>query len=292
MPELPEVETVRRSLEQLVVNRSIVKVEVRDPYVLRGQSPENFRQGLLGQKLGASHRHGKLLFFPLQAKTLCVHLGMTGQLTQRLPERADTPFQRHLKTGLERTLQHPPDKHTHISLHLDDDSCLHYRDVRKFGRFFWIPGADPAQIVKHFGLGADPLTAAFTSDYLREGLERRKTSVKAALLDQRFIAGLGNIYVDEALFLSGIRPGRSAYRVRGAMLGRLESAIVEVLEKGIRAGGTTLRDFVDGQGQSGYNQEGLLIYGRYGAACARCQNTLKRGVYGGRTTTWCSHCQR
>lgn len=292
MPELPEVETVRRSLAQLVINRSITEVKVRDPYVLRGQSPDSFREGLEGQVFGASHRHGKLLFFPLEAKTLCVHLGMTGQLTLRSPERADTPFQRHLKTGLERTLQHPPDKHTHISLQLHDASCLHYRDVRKFGRFFWIPGSDPAEIVRHFRLGVDPLTNDFTSDYLKGGLERRKTSIKAALLDQKFIAGLGNIYVDEALFLSGIRPGRSAHRVNGAMLGRLERAIVEVLNKGIKAGGTTLRDFVDGQGQSGYNQEDLLIYGRYGAACSRCENILKRGVYGGRTTTWCSHCQK
>ena len=291
MPELPEVETVRRSLAHLVENRVIEEVTVRDNYVLRGQAVQDFRQGLIGEPFLKACRHGKLLYFPLPRRTLCVHLGMTGQLTIRLPGRADTPFQRHKKTGLQRTLQHPPDKHTHISIYLDDGSCLHYRDIRKFGRFFWVPEKGEA-VVERFRLGVDPLTPSFHRDYLAQGLKHRKTAVKAALLDQHFIAGLGNIYVDEALFLSGIRPGRGAFRVRGQMLDRLTSSIVAVLEKGIAAGGPTLRDFVNGEGQSGYNQEGLMVYGRYGKECPTCGGVLKKGTYGGRTTTWCSHCQR
>ncbi len=217
---------------------------------------------------------------------------MTGQHPARLSHREDTPILRHHKTGMERTLQHQPDKHTHISLGLDDGTFLHYRDVRKFGRFFWLNLSGPEQIVSHFRLGVDPLTPGFTQEYLALGLRKRRTPVKAALLDQSFLAGLGNIYVDEALFLSGIRPGRGAFRVGGRSLERLHEAILRVLEKGIQSGGTTLRDFVDGEGRTGYNQEGLLIYGRYGEPCLTCGRPLKRGTYGGRTSTWCAHCQR
>ena len=292
MPELPEVETVRRSIAERVRGRRITAVSVRDDYVLRGQPVGDFVGRLQGLTFSDSCRHGKLLFFPLGEITLCVHLGMTGQLTARLPDRADTPFQVHKKTGLQRTLQHPPDKHTHISLELEDGTSLHYRDIRKFGRVFWIPKSGREQVVKHFGLGVDPLTSDFSTAYLAQGLKKRRVAVKAALLDQKFLAGLGNIYVDEALHLAGIRPGRGAFRVRGKMLETLSNAILVVLEKAIEAGGTTLRDFVNADGQGGYNQEGLLVYGRYGEACPGCGALLRRGVFGGRTTTWCANCQK
>jgi formamidopyrimidine-DNA glycosylase len=292
VPELPEVETVRRSLTDHVAGRQVIEVEVRDPYVLRGQPVAEFQQGLLEQTLSRPERHGKLLFFPLPRRTLIVHLGMTGQLTIRLPERADTPFLRHETTGLERTLQHAPDKHTHISLRLDNGAALHYRDVRKFGRVYVIPETDRADVVARFGLGVDPLTDQYSQQYLASRLMTRKTPIKAALLDQAILAGLGNIYVDEALFLAGIRPGRAAYRVRGQSLRRLVEAIPQVLLKGIEAGGTTLRDFVSGTGQTGYNQEGLLAYGRHGQECLVCGQQLRRGVFAGRTTSWCAHCQK
>lgn len=291
MPELPEVETVRQSLLPHLPGRKIVKVEVRDTTVLRGQSSEHFRTALTDQRYLSLCRHGKLMYFPLQRGSLMVHLGMTGQLTVRLPDRKDTAFTRHRTTGLERTLQHPPDKHTHLSLHLDNGAVVHYRDVRKFGRVFHIEEQDRAAVVSRFRLGVDPLTDQFCADYMKRGLWRRKAPVKAVLLDQNFLAGLGNIYVDEALFRAGIRPGRGAHRVRGSMLNRLTEAIPHVLNKGLAAGGTTLKDFVDGQGQSGYNQEGLLAYGRYGQPCSGCQRPLRRGEYAGRTTTWCGHCQ-
>lgn len=292
MPELPEVETVRRSLHPHVEGRTIIGAEVNDAYVLRGQAPGDFKGGLIGRQILSLSRHGKLLYFSLGERTLIVHLGMTGQLTARLPGRSDTPFLRYDKTGLERTLQHPPDKHTHISLNLDDGTTLHYRDVRKFGRFFWLPIAGHEAVVEKFRLGVDPLTEAFTLSYLRSGLAKRKTALKAVLLDQHFLAGLGNIYVDEALFVSGLRPGRGAHRVKGTNLEKLKAAIIAVLIKGIEAGGTTLRDFVDGEGRSGYNQEGLLVYGRYGEPCPVCTQPLIRGEYGGRTTTWCRNCQQ
>jgi formamidopyrimidine-DNA glycosylase len=198
---------------------------------------------------------------------------------------------RHHKTGLQRALQHPPDKHTHISLQLDEGAALHYRDVRKFGRVYFIPETEPEQVVARFGLGVDPLTPAYHRDYLASALKWRKSPVKAALLDQSVLAGLGNIYVDEALFLAGIRPGRGAYRVRGKAMDRLAEAIPRVLRQGIEAGGTTLRDFVSGTGQTGYNQEGLSAYGRYGKPCLVCGGTLRRGTFAGRTTSWCPGCQ-
>ena len=292
MPELPEVETVRRSLAPFVKNKNIVNVKVTDQYVLRGQALEAFRNGLIGQEFKQSDRHGKLLFFPLQDRTLIVHLGMTGQLTIRLPDREDTEFIRHEKTGLQRTLQHAPDKHTHIQIELENGACLLYRDVRKFGRFFWIPKTNRDEIVQHFRLGVDPLTDLFNSDYLYEGLKKRRTPIKSALLNQNFLAGLGNIYVDEALFHSEIRPGRASNRLSRAKSQDLTEAITMVLDKGIDAGGTTLKDFVNGQGQGGYNQEGLQVYGKYGQPCPKCEQVLKRGTYGGRTTSWCSSCQK
>lgn len=292
MPELPEVETVRRSLVDHVPGRRIVDIHVGDPYVLRGQPVADFKSLLLEQRLCSPERHGKLLFFPLAGRTLIVHLGMTGQLTIRLPDRADTAFIRQKTTGLQRALQHPPDKHTHISLQLDDGAVLHYRDIRKFGRVYVIPETDRSEIVARFGLGVDPLSAGYSRAYLAGRLLAKRAPIKAALLDQSVLAGLGNIYVDEALFLAGIRPARGAHRVRGRSLDRLAEAIVEVLRKGIEAGGTTLRDFVSGLGEAGYNQEGLMAYGRYGQQCLVCGQTLRRGVVAGRTTTWCAHCQK
>ena len=291
MPELPEVETVRRSLLDHLPGQLIRQVHIGDPYVLRGQAPETFRADLMGQAFAELDRHGKLLFFPLGEVTLIVHLGMTGQLTIRLPERADQQFRRHQKTGLERALQHAPDKHTHITIELESGAALHYRDIRKFGRVFTIPETERAAVVERFGLGVDPLSSEFSRAYLAGRLLVRKSPIKAALLDQGLLAGLGNIYVDEALFLSGIRPGRGAYRVRGKSLDRLAEAIPTVLRKGLDAGGTTLRDFVSGTGQMGYNQEGLVAYGRYGEPCVVCGQLLRRGTFAGRTTTWCAHCQ-
>lgn len=271
--------------------REILKVEVRDPYVLRGQPVADFIRALQGQTFRTLERHGKLLYFPLDQGSLIVHLGMTGQLTARLPDRDDTAFTRQKTTGLQRALQHAPDKHTHISLHLEGDIAVHYRDIRKFGRVFFVPETTRDEIVSRFLLGVDPLSEEFNRSYVAAGLMVRKTAIKAALLDQKFLAGLGNIYVDEALFLAGIRPGRGAYRVRGRQLDKLTEAIPQVLNKGLEAGGTTLRDFVSGLGEAGYNQEDLLVYGRYGKPCSVCGETLRRGEFGGRTTTWCARCQ-
>ncbi len=292
MPELPEVETVRRSLLPYLQGVAVRSVTVRPCRIFRDGFDGTLSEVLTGRVFTGLSRHGKWLFLETDGGTVCVHLGMTGQLTVRDRLRVDRPFHRHLKTGLERTIQHPPDRHTHMLAELETGAVLMYRDVRKFGRILWSGLEAGPALRERLGLGIDPLTEEFTVEALRRGLESRRRDLKSVLLDQKFLAGLGNIYVDEALFLAGLRPGRGAYRVKGAALGSLHRAVRTALYKGIEAGGTTLRDFVSGEGQQGYNQEGLSVYGRYGEPCPGCGETLRRGLYGGRTTTWCARCQK
>lgn len=290
MPELPEVETVRLSLLPHLPDKRVSEVVLRDTHVLKEPDPQFWPERLQGERFVELKRVGKQLIFQLEQNQLLVHLGMTGQLTFRDPARPDAEFHRHARTGLQRSLQHPVDKHTHISLNFPDGTALHYRDIRKFGK--WRLLENHTDAVRHLGLGVDPMTADFTPDYLRAGLKKSRRPLKARLLDQSFIAGLGNIYVDEALFDSGLRPGRGCHRLTGPQLERLYAAIGKVLQAGIRNGGTTLRDFQDGSGQQGYNQENLLVYGRYGQPCPGCGGTLRRSEVGGRTSTWCPACQK
>ena len=290
MPELPEVETVRRSLEPHLPGRPIQEVVIRDALVIKYPEPSGYER-LKGQKFTRLERIGKLLILHLERDTLLVHLGMTGQLTFRDPDRQDTPFQRHNHTGLQRTLQHPVDKHTHVSIEFGDGTALHYRDIRKFGKWRLYPRHMVGKSPEVRRLGPDPLTEAFTPDYFRARLKATRRPIKAALLDQGLVAGVGNIYADEALFRAGIRPRRGAYRLSGRAVDNLHEAVRAVLEAGIENGGTTLRDFVDGSGEAGYNQESLLVYGRYGQACPGCGQPLRRAVVAQRTTTWCPQCQ-
>lgn len=292
MPELPEVETVRRSLEPFVPGRKIVQVTVRDSLVIKRPDPGQYPELLSGQRFTRLDRRGKYLVMHLERHGLLVHLGMTGQLTFRDPQRPDTAFIRQPYTGLQRALQHPVDAHTHISLEFEDGTALHYRDVRKFGKWRLYPLESLDQSSELTALGPDPITGDFQLEPFVARLRKTSRAVKAALLDQSTVAGLGNIYVDEALFRAGIRPRKAARRLTGRELERLFKAIPEVLQAGIEAGGTTLRDFVDGTGSAGTNQERLLVYGRHGQPCTVCGGTLKRATVAQRTTSWCPVCQR
>lgn len=292
MPELPEVETVRRSLEPFVPGRRIARVEIRDSLVIKRPDPSHYPKLLEGQQFTHLDRLGKYLILHLERHGLLVHLGMTGQLTFRDPTRPDTAFLRHPYTGLQRTLQHPVDAHTHISLEFEDGTALHYRDIRKFGKWRLYPTEDLERSPELTGLGPDPITGDFRLEPFQARLRKTSRAVKAALLDQAVVAGLGNIYVDEALFRAGVRPRKAARRLTGRETERLHSAIKEVLLAGIEAGGTTLRDFVDGTGAAGTNQERLLVYGRHGQPCAVCGTPLKRATVAQRTTSWCAVCQR
>lgn len=292
MPELPEVESVRLSLLPHLPGQVVASVEVRHPRVLVYPQPEAFERQLLGERFEQLERRGKLLIFRLQRHVLMVHLGMTGQLTCRHPNRADRPFQRHPVTGLQRTLQHPVDAHTHISLWLENGSALHYRDIRKFGKWRLYRLEESAWQEQLQRLGEDPLSASWDDELFIRQVRQSQRPIKAILLDQKVASGVGNIYADEALFLAGIRPQARGHRLSRARLQRLSQAIPQVLRQGLANGGTSFSDYVNADGQAGQNQEKLWVYGRYGQACLRCQGVLEKAVVAQRTSTWCRHCQR
>ena len=285
MPELPEVETVRRSLLPYLPGARVQQVIVRHPKVVLTPLP------LEGDRFSRLDRHGKLLMLGLESgRTLLVHLGLTGQLTYRDPQREDRPFQRHPTTGLQRSLQHEVDAHTHVSLELDGGGALHYRDIRKFGK---LRLADSAQRLAQLArMGPDPLTDAWQWERFLGQVKKSHRPIKAVLLDQAVAAGVGNIYADEALFLAGIRPSSRAHRLSAARLKKLFEAVPQVLQQGIHYGGTTLSDYLDAEGNPGSNQEQLWAYGRYGQPCRRCGTTVEKSTVAQRTSSWCPRCQR
>lgn len=271
MPELPEVESVRRSLTPQLVGRTITDVEVLFPGAIEGMQARSFSRSLVGECFTPLERYGKYLVFPFHSgRFLVMHLRMTGQAVVVNGEQ-------------------PLDPHCRLRFLLDDGSELRFNDIRKFGRV-WI-AEDRGQLAERIRLGPEPLTDAFTPDALRQAL-RGRGSVKGALLDQKRIAGLGNIYVDEALFRAGIRPDRPAGSVTDEEVEQLHGAIEEVLAEAVRHGGTTIRNYVQGDGAPGSFAEQLEVYGRHGAPCVRCGERLERMRVAGRGTTFCPRCQR
>jgi formamidopyrimidine-DNA glycosylase len=302
MPELPEVETVRRSLEPYVIERRIAEVEARETLqgthgyrVLQSITPFQLAKGLAGMSFRALRRKGKLLVAELTTSQkpeplfLHIHLGMTGQLTFRDPARQDQPFTRHPKTGLQRSWQHPVDQHTHIVVTFQDQCQLLYRDIRKFGRWSLLDSATSESALHQ--LGPDPLTQDWTLAGFSTQLERSNRPVKALLLDQSLLAGVGNIYADEALFQARVHPTTPGRCLEESQIAAIYRAVRGVLQLGVDHGGTSLSDYVDADGNPGRNQERLQCYGRYGESCYDCQSTLERMVVAQRTTTFCPKCQ-
>jgi formamidopyrimidine-DNA glycosylase len=292
MPELPEVETVRRSLVPYLPGRAVEEVLVHHPKVLVFPDPVTFRQQLRGARFEQLDRRGKLLIFRLPPWVLLIHLGMTGQLTFRDPTRADQPFSRHPATGLQRTTQHEVDKHTHISLLFGDGCAVHYRDIRKFGKWRLFAHDHPGLPGELARVGPDPLTPEWQFEHFAEAVRGSRRAVKALLLDQGVAAGVGNIYADEALFVAGIRPSVPGAKLSRRRVERLFAAVPAVLNKGLAYGGTSFSDYVDADGKKGSHQEQLLVYGRYGQPCSVCQAPLQRTTVAQRTSTWCKVCQR
>lgn len=292
MPELPEVETVRASLLPYLPGRVIERVQVHHPKVLVYPGTEEFIERLTGLRFEGLERTGKQLIFRLPPEVLLVHLGMTGQLTFRDPGRPDEPFSRHPVTGLQRTGQHAVDPHTHISLGFADGCAVHYRDVRKFGKWRLLRADDPRLPLELGRLGPDPLTQDWQEERFVQAVKRTQRPVKAALLDQSLVAGVGNIYADEALFLAGIRPEVRGARLSATRIRKLFRAIPEVLQKGLRNGGTSFSDYVNADGERGSNQEQLFAYGRYDQACLVCGSVMRRTTVAQRTSTWCPRCQK
>jgi len=272
MPELPEVETTRRGILPHVSGRRVTAVVVRDGR-LRWPVPHDLAALLVGKTVVDIHRRGKYLLFELDGATLLVHLGMSGSL---------------------RILQSPPAaprKHDHVDVLLDDGSLLRYHDPRRFGAILWLD-AEPSRHPLLCELGPEPLQGEFDGAYLYRCSRGRRTSVKQFLMDGHVVVGVGNIYASEALFLAGINPRRQAGRVAASRYEALALAVRGVLERAIAQGGTTLRDYVNGDGASGYFQLSLGVYGRGGEPCNRCGSAIRVSRTGQRSTFHCPSCQR
>ena len=291
MPELPEVETVRRGLEPHVVGRSIEDIWVGDSKILQVDA-HRLTQDVLGQTIQSLSRRGKFLLFELDSRYLIFHFGMTGQLTFRDPNRPDSQgFRRHPVTGLQRTLQHAPDRHTHLLIRFRQGGAVLFRDIRKFGKVFLIEKGEEVLSAFFRGLGLEPFTPAYNLAAFLKKFRNRKLAIKSLLLNQSFVAGIGNIYADEALFNAGIHPSRKIRSIRIVERKRLFEAITQVLERGIEFGGTSLRDFVNSDGEAGSHQEKLMVYGRQGEACHRCGTLIQKIVISQRSSSFCSTCQ-
>src|SRR5712671_8065052 len=251
MPELPEVETVRRGLALRMTGRQIVRAELRRPD-LRWPFPPMLAERLHGARIGALARRGKYILIELdETGLLLLHLGMSGRIT----------------AGLTNT---PPEKHDHVVLTLDDGTVVRFNDPRRFGTLDYIVrGAEGAHPLLA-GLGPEPLEEGFDGAYLARALTGKMTPIKSALLDQRIVAGLGNIYVCEALYRAGISPRRLAASIGRARAERLVGGIRSVLTEAIEAGGSSLRDYVQADGGLGYFQHRWAVYGHEDDPCPGC----------------------
>jgi formamidopyrimidine-DNA glycosylase len=274
VPELPEVETIASDLRPLVVNRTIVSVDLRFPTIVRYPEPEVFARNLPGQRVGALDRRGKYMLLRLSGGgVLVIHLGMTGQLLHKLPEDPERP-------------------HTHVVLTLDNGTQLRYSDPRRFGRL--LLGAEEELVAarKLPRLGPEPLDLTFTPRDLHRRLSGRRAPLKLLLLDQKILAGIGNIYADEACYRARIRPDRPPAAISRARVKRLHAALRESLLLGIVNRGSSIDDYVDLYGAKGRQQEELQVYGRGGKPCLKCGRPLTLIRLGGRATVFCRRCQR
>ena len=271
MPELPEVETIRRGLEARLVGRRICRIVVREPR-LRWPVPPELASRLEGQPVTGLARRAKYLLANAPSGTVLIHLGMAGSLRMVAHEEAPGP-------------------HDHVDWWFDDGSCLRYRDPRRFGSMLWWEGA-PARHPLLARLGPEPFSDAFHGDWLFDRSRGRRTAVKSFLMDGRVVAGVGNIYANEALFEARIHPGRPAGRVARGRYARLADAVRRIMARSIEAGGTSFRDYVRSDGEPGGFQARLMVYDRAGEGCGRCGAALRGRTIGQRSTVWCPRCQR
>lgn len=274
MPELPEVETVRRTLETLVVGKTIASVDVRWANIIKEPDDvEQFKDALVGQTIRGMGRRGKFLLFLLDDVTMVSHLRMEGRYGL-------------FKTGDDL----PP--HTHVVFSFADKTELRYQDVRKFGTMHIFKKGTEEAILPLSQLGVEPFSDAFSIDVLIQAFQKTTRNVKVVLLDQKTVVGLGNIYVDEALFRSGIHPQRAASTLTTEELTRLHEAIVVTLQQAVDLGGSSIKSYVNGQGEMGMFQQRLQVYGRKELPCHQCGTFITKIVVGGRGTHFCSSCQK
>jgi len=274
MPELPEVETYVRDLEPLLGGRTVIGAQILWPRIIAEPDPERFVQQIVGQRFVRFGRRGKYMLLGLESgATLIVHLRMTGHLFVQPAEAV-------------------PDKHTHVVLWLDDERQLHYQDSRKFGRL-WLVEQPDAVVAK---LGPEPLDTSFEVGALAAKLAKRKAPIKATLLDQSVLAGVGNIYADEALYQAGIHPTRRADQLSLEELERLCGAIQTILTQAIASKGSSLGDssiqnFLRPNGEQGSYRSAHQVYDRKGELCLRCGGKIERLVIAQRSAHFCPDCQ-
>ena len=291
MPELPEVETTRRRISPLLIGRTIRELRTSPPSYFFVTKPARLRRVLTGRTVTGLERQGKYLIAAIDdASRLIIHLGMTGQLFARgatsvrllsatarssLPPEAQPEF--------------VPDAHTHLQFHFRDSGPpIYMRDVRKFGKVIWLAAGESHERLDRLG----PDALELSGPGLFQATRRRKTPIKAVLLDQQVAAGTGNIYADEALFLAGVRPGRRASRVTRREASAIAEGLRRVLLRSIETGGASISDYVAPDGADGGFQEERHVYARAGAACYCCATPIKRVVIAQRGTHYCPQCQR
>ena len=273
VPELPEVETVRRTLARRIAGEQIADVEIRFPGCVEGNDSEFFREKVIGRVITRVERRGKYLLLRLDdGSAVSVHLRMTGRLTA---ERNRPPAE---------------DKYLRAEFVFASGLSLRFHDVRKFGRIGWHAGEE--ELSARIAVGPDPTGSEFSASDLLRIASGRKRPIKSLLLDQRLIGGLGNIYADESLFRAGIAPDRPAGSLSSGEIEALHAAVRDVLAEGIRYKGTTLRDYVDGDGRAGNFQERLKVYGREGKPCTKCETPIVRIKLAGRSAFYCPGCQK
>lgn len=274
MPELPEVETIKRTLERQIKGKTVEDVVVSLPRILKEPpDPEAFREMLKGRKVTGVGRRGKFLRICFDPWVLVSHLRMEGRYSL---EPADAPVV----------------KHTHVVFRFTDGTELRYRDVRQFGTMHLWPKGEEFSRLPLRKLGPEPLSEEFTPEVFAAGLAKRRTGIKALLLNQEFLSGLGNIYVDEALFTASIHPERPVQTLNSDEVKRLYDSIRSTLLKAIEAGGSSVRSYVNGNGEMGMFQLQIRVYGRKGEPCHRCGSPIERRVVAGRGTHLCPDCQR
>jgi formamidopyrimidine-DNA glycosylase len=270
MPELPEVETTRRGLAPHLQGRTFTAVTLRRPN-LRWPIPPEIASLLPGQRILGIRRRAKYLLLDTEPGSALLHLGMSGSL-RVLPSTT------------------PIGTHDHVDLGLDSGRVLRFTDPRRFGCLLWQAAGSTHELLQQ--LGPEPLSDDFDGDYLYERSRGRSASVKTFLMDQGIVVGVGNIYAAESLFRAGIAPGRQAGRVSRERYARLAEAAKAILLDAIQRGGTTLRDFIDPDGEPGYFETELLVYGREGEPCLTCGRPLRSLRLGNRATAWCANCQK
>ena len=274
MPELPEVETVKRTLEPLVCGSAIISCQTTHPEMIHHPTAEEYLRAIAGQRIIATGRRGKFLLFELASgDRMIAHLRMTGRFLCVPPEQ-------------------PPLPHTHIVWQLDNGRELRFSDTRRFG-CVWLQRKDEQDDFSGIHkLGLEPFDPAFCGAYLKDKLGRRHVTLKQGILDQTVIAGLGNIYADEVLFAAAMSPVRRTDTLSDAEWQTLAEAVCPILEASIERRGTTFSDYLDGEGREGGNMPYLQAYKRAGKPCKRCGAVMERIKVGGRSTFYCPSCQK